>query len=141
MTGEEVKVGGLLRGVESTGTDVATLRRQLATPTSHQLSPPATTGQVEKVISQSFLNVTPESLPEDYYAQLFPLTDLCVCVCSTDPQSSGLLICLQGRWEVVTSGNSQQEDLSPVLPSPGRSPSPSFSFFSRPRLSGTPAHL
>ena len=61
MTGEEVKVGGLLRGVESTGTDVATLRRQLATPTSHQLSPPATTGQVEKVISQGFLNVTPET--------------------------------------------------------------------------------
>lgn len=45
-----MEVGGLLRGVENTATDVATLRRQLATPSSHQLSPLATSGQVEKVI-------------------------------------------------------------------------------------------
>ena len=48
--GEEVSVGGLLQGVEAEGRGVRGLRRQLATPTSHHLSPPATKQQVEKVI-------------------------------------------------------------------------------------------
>ena len=43
-------MGGLLREVEESVKDVATLRRQLATPSSHQLSPPATRVKVEKVL-------------------------------------------------------------------------------------------
>lgn len=47
--GEEVSIGGLLGGLGEEGRGVGSLRRKLATASSHQLVPPATKQQVEKV--------------------------------------------------------------------------------------------
>ena len=44
-----MKVGDLLKGVGEEGRGVASLRRKLATTSNHQLLPPATKQQVEKV--------------------------------------------------------------------------------------------
>lgn len=47
--GEVVSIGGLLGGLGEEGRGVGSLRRKLATASSHQLVPPATKQQVEKV--------------------------------------------------------------------------------------------
>ena len=51
IVGEVVSVGGLLKGMKEDGKGVSELRKQLATPTNHQLLPPATKQQMEKVYS------------------------------------------------------------------------------------------
>lgn len=53
--GEEVSVGGLLGGLGEEGKGVGSLRRKLATASSHQLVPPATKQQVEKVSNLNML--------------------------------------------------------------------------------------
>ena len=47
--GVGVSVGGLLGGLGREGKGVGGLRRKLATAASHQLLPPATKQQIEKV--------------------------------------------------------------------------------------------
>lgn len=47
--GEVVSIGGLLGGLGEEGRGVGSLRRKLATASIHQLVPPATKQQVEKV--------------------------------------------------------------------------------------------
>ena len=47
--GDDVSIGGLLSGELEVGKGLSGLRRQLATTSTHQLSPPATKQEMEKV--------------------------------------------------------------------------------------------